>query len=234
MKLIQRAKYFFRFVLSNRRRKYGTVFDGQESFSSNFQDVAVFNLFGGKKSGTYIEIGSQDPIKCSNTFALEINHNWRGLSFEIDDEYVNFFNWCRKNTCIKGDATTHDYVKIFSKHELPQTIDYLQLDIDPPSASLATLKSLPFDRFTFSFIAFEHDSYQFGEDVAKAQRQILSSAGYVLLAQDVSHSGGPFEDWWISADLAQSMTQFGRLPLSNLDGARLAKLLRNPTNEEVQ
>lgn len=221
----QLAKYFLRFVLSNRRKKYGTHIHGEEIFSANFQDLAVINLFKRKKAGTYIEIGAQDPVKRSNTYALEVNYAWNGLSFELEPEYVYFFNRFRQNKCIEGDATKHHYAQLFKQHGLPKVIDYLQIDIDPPSASLKVLERIPFDEFRFSFIAFEHDTYQFGSQAAKAQRQILQSHGYVLLAMDASLDNKPFEDWWISKEYLAQLNLPTPLALANRDCEELALLL---------
>lgn len=217
MILVDLTKYFFRFILSDRRKRYGKTIDGEEIFSSNYQDLAVINLFKRKHGGTYVEIGAQDAVKRSNSYALEINYDWRGLSFEIDREYVRFFNWFRHNTCIEGDATKHDYAEIFNNHALPKIIDYLQIDIDPPEASLAVLKQIPFDQFSFSFITFEHDAYQFGQQTALAQRQILELNGYVPLALDVSQDDKPFEDWWVSQAIFAKLADKADLPLKNQD-----------------
>lgn len=218
-------KYFLRFVASNRRRKYGRTVAGEEIFSANYQDLAVINLFNQKRGGTYIEVGAQDAVKRSNTYALEVNYGWRGLSFEIDQEYVNFFNRFRRNKCIEGDATRHDYAKLFKDESLPTVIDYLQIDIDPPSASLAVLKQLPFDAFKFSFITFEHDAYQFGQETATEQRSILSSKGYSPFALDVSQDQKSFEDWWVSEEMCQTLELIQPLPLKNRDCKELALLL---------
>lgn len=198
MNPVQLTKYLLRFVLQDRRKKYGTHVEGEEIFSANFQDLAVINLFQRKRSGTFIEVGSQDPVKRSNTYALEVNYGWRGLSFEIDPECVNFFNRFRQNPCLAGDATTQDYAKLFKSNSLPETIDFLQIDIDPPSASLEVLKRMPFEQYQFSFIAFEHDRYQFGPEIAKEQREFLTARNYMPLALDASVDGRPIEDWWIN------------------------------------
>ncbi len=227
MNPIQLAKYFLRFIASDRRKKYGSIIDGEEVFSSNYQDLAVINLFQQKRDGYYIEIGAQDPVKRSNTYSLETNYGWRGLSFEIDPEYVSFFNQFRKNKCIPGDATKHDYKKLFHENSLPPVIDYLQVDIDPPSASLAVLKKIPFDTTTFSFITFEHDSYKFGSDAAHEQRDILQNLGYRALAIDTSQDGKPFEDWWISADLANRLQLAAELPFVGHDCKDIALSLSN-------
>ncbi len=216
------VKYFLRFVASNRRKKYGRLINGEEVFSSNYQDLAVINLFERKRGGTYVEIGAQDAVKRSNTYALEVNYGWHGLSFEIDPEYVHFFNRFRHNKCIEGDATLHDYAKLFKDESMPTVIDYLQIDIDPPSASLAVLKQMPFDAYTFSFITFEHDSYQFGPETAAEQRSILSANDYIPFAIDVCQNGKSFEDWWVNREMSETLGLKDPLPFKNRDCQELA------------
>lgn len=225
MNTLQTLKYFFRFVLSNRRKKYGNVVDGQEIFSSNFQDLAAINLFQHKKAGWYLEVGAQDPIKRNNTYTLELNHDWRGVSFEIDTEYVAFFNRTRKNPCVAGDATAINYAKVLASLQAPRVIDYLQIDIDPPSASLAVLQQMPFDEHQFSFITFEHDTYQFGPDIAEQQRRLLEARGYVLLAKDATQDGHALEDWWVSAEVAQTTLKHLALPIVGRECKDLAREL---------
>lgn len=197
MKIKTYFKYTCRFILSNRLKKYRTIIDSFESFSSNLQDLAVATIFNYKKKGYYVEIGSQDPIKRNNTFALEKNYLWSGLSFELDQQYVDFFNWSRKNICIQGDATKQNYQKIFDENKMPNQIDYLQIDIDPPIASLTALKALPHSQYRFTFITFEHDAYKVGNEIADQQRKVLFDLGYVILAKNVMSNEKIFEDWWI-------------------------------------
>lgn len=222
MNTLQTLKYFCRFVLSNRRERYSRIVDGEEIFSANDQDLAVINLFQRKKEGWYVEVGAQDPIKRNKTYTLEQNHDWKGVSFEIDAEYVAFFNRARRNPCIEGDATRVDYVAILQSLEAPKVIDYLQIDIDPPSASLAVLHQIPFDQYEFSFITFEHDSYQFGSEVADQQREFLQARGYVLLAKDATQNNQPLEDWWVSHHVSQTTLKHLKLPLHRWECKDLA------------
>jgi hypothetical protein len=223
MKIESYLKYLLRFVLSNRKKKYALEVHGLESFSCNLQDIAVTSLLNGKSDGFYIEIGAQDPIKRSNTYALEKNFLWRGLSFELDQEYVDFFNWSRANTCIVGDATQHDYASLFEQHNAPTQIDYLQVDIDPPGASLDALKALPHQDYRFTFITFEHDTYAFGDDIAQKQRQFLLDHGYLLLAKNVMADQRAFEDWWIDP-LSALPASIKTMPV--IDGADYSEVVR--------
>jgi len=48
---------------------------------SNEQDI-IINLFKGKKNGTFLDIGANDGVTFSNTFALAKSYGWTGLLVE--------------------------------------------------------------------------------------------------------------------------------------------------------
>ena len=167
-----------------------------DSPSQASQDSFVMNMLEWKKHGHYVEIGAYDPIELSNTYILEKQYGWKGISFDIKE--VDFSN--RSNLFMQLDATQSDYEDIFKKNNMPTTIDYLQLDIDPAPNTLAALKRIPFDEYKFSVITFEHDSYRGHESVAVESRKILQDKGYKLLIKNVGNPD-PYEDWYIHPEL---------------------------------
>jgi hypothetical protein len=226
-KIIARFKYILRFVLSDRRRKYLKHIAGEKTYSQAGQDVLAILANKRKRDGFYIEFGAQDPIKDNNTFLLESDYGWRGLSFELKEELVSYFNWSRKNLCIQGDAAEFDYKELFLKHNVPRVVDYLQVDIEPAEASLEVLKKLPFDSYQFSVITFEHDRYSSGDAVRNESRTFLESKGYVLLAKDIKHDGTEFEDWWIRLEKVKINHRL-MLPLKSLSSLEaIRKILEN-------
>ena len=50
-----------------------------------------------KKNGVYVELGSSHPINGNNTYTLESNYGWTGLSIDIEEKMCNEFNNIRKN-----------------------------------------------------------------------------------------------------------------------------------------
>jgi len=158
-------------------------------------------MLNNKREGFYVEIGAYHSTDGSNTYMLEKEHGWTGISFEIVQDRVNEFNLNRVNKCYIGDATVFDYESLFDRLSLPKQIDYLQIDIDPAEASLMTLLALPLEKYRFSTITFEHDLYMNPDNMAikDRQKELLSGLGYELVRENVTepHYGLPFEDWWI-------------------------------------
>lgn len=180
-------------------------FKGSKSVEKNrsqaFQDLFVLSILNGKKNGTYVEIGGDHPINISNTYLLETDFDWYGISFELNADKVQYYNSIRKNPCICTDATRANYREIFSKHNLPKTIDYLQVDIEPAWQTLEALKKLPLDEYSFSVITYETDLYNGGEQASVESHKLLADYGYKLVVKNVANQGFPYENWYVKPDL---------------------------------
>jgi hypothetical protein len=198
------AKYFLRYMLRPKAMFSRRTICGQRSYADAGQDLFTSLLHDKKHSGTYVEIGAQDPIKNSNTYLLETEFQWRGISFERRKDFYLFFNWKRQNPCVQADATTFDYASEFRRINMPSNIDYLQVDIEPSESTLAALKKIPHDNYRFSTITFEHDIYQSGMHSMIESRRFLRERGYFLFAENVKIRGLPFEDWWIDPNIFKS------------------------------
>ncbi len=169
-----------------------------KSNSRENQDLFILYVLNKKNNGTYIELGANHPITDSNTYLLEKEFNWKGISFEIDVALVNTFNIIRKNPCIIADATTVDYTQLFEFCNISNHIDYLQLDIDPHQNTFKALNLIDFSKYEFSIITYEHDLYRGGEKEREESRKILDSYGYTRIMSDVMHDDLVFEDWYIN------------------------------------
>jgi hypothetical protein len=182
-------------------------FKGIEKIKNNqsqvFQDMFVLMALNGKTKGKYLEIGAHEPIVHSNTYILEKYFDWEGISLEIDSNLVNKFNGTRDNFCLLQDATNADYDKILSDANLGTDWDYLQLDCEPPSNTFSALQQIPFEKYRFAIITYEHDYYCDETKLYRDKsRKYLESKGYELAVDNISSDdNSPFEDWWVHPDL---------------------------------
>lgn len=169
-----------------------------KSNSRENQDLFILYVLNKKRNGIYVEIGANHPITDNNTFLLESEFDWKGVSIEWNVNLCNLFNLIRKNPCIAVDATTTDYDMVFQLNKFPSNIDYLQLDVDPPSNTLKALKLIDFNKYSFSVITYEHDLYAGGKLEREESRNILESYGYTRVISDVMHKDLTFEDWYVN------------------------------------
>ena len=187
------------------------------NYSEVFQDVFVLQCLDGKKEGTYLEIGAAGPVSGNNTYLLEKEFGWTGLSIDYgyddwDDSVVitcdnqsfsksgfkkywdEKWHKDRDQPLLLTNAITCDWKNILNN----TIIDYLQVDIDPPGGTYECLERLPFNTVDFKVITYEHDAYAEPEWRIKS-RKFLESKGYVLIAGNISKEyGSPFEDWWVN------------------------------------
>jgi hypothetical protein len=168
----------------------------------------VLEVLDNKREGHYVELGAFHSTQGSTTYKFETEFDWKGVSFEIIDEFHKEITANRKNPCMLGDATKFNYTKYFEENNFPNQIDFLQVDIDAgydnlgravgnPSLSLLGLLAIPLNTYRFSVISFEHDTlieYK-NEAMRDAQREILNALGYSLVVRL------PHEDWWVDPNV---------------------------------
>lgn len=175
----------------------------EQNYSQVYQDICVLTLLDGKRNGTYLEIGSADPYHGSNTALLE-EFGWTGIGIELKEQDANAHKAYRKNLVLCENALESDYDAILAQISPDsKVIDYLQVDIEPAKNTFMALVLLPFNKYKFRFITYEHDHYT---DITQSYRQksrmFLESLGYKILVNDVVPFGEySFEDWWYHPDL---------------------------------
>ena len=184
----------------------------EQNYSEAYQDMFVLTLFGGKKNGSYVEIGSGHPTYGNNTYLLEKDYGWNGVSLDISEQFVAQHNQERKHTCLLKDATTVNYEPFLSGLGFDKDIDYLQIDCDPPEVSYKVLLSIPFDTRRFGVITFEHDHYADPNGGYREKaRNYLAAYGYQLVAGNISpDKDRPYEDWYVHPDII-NIDMFGAL-----------------------
>lgn len=179
------------------------------NYSQSMQDIFALTVTKGKSKGSYLEIGSADPIECNNTYLLEKYFGWKGISIDIDDRLCNKFRLLRENKCYTANALEFDYSIVYEQfgHE----VDYLQVDCEPSNVSLMILKKVLTDTdITFKCITFEHDGY-LGGTAMEESRKFLQERGYVLAVPNVHFDEtGNYEDWWIHNSVLKDYSMVSR------------------------
>jgi len=187
----------------NEMARYKFPFSNIESIKENnskhFQDMFVLSCFDGKTKGSYLEIGSGDPLIHNNTALLE-SFGWKGISIDNNPALCYKFKEKRSNTVICVDATDISYSDLLNIHSMDHIIDYLQIDCD--EASTTILKNIPFETVKFGVITFEHDSYRLGTAQRDEVRKYLEGYGYILTVPNVAFNEScAYEDWYIHPDV---------------------------------
>ena len=65
--------------------------------SASGQDRFIVALLDGQRDGFFVDVGSDEPVRQSNTRALERDYGWHGLCIEADAAKV--FALARRRTC---------------------------------------------------------------------------------------------------------------------------------------
>lgn len=171
------------------------------NYSQAYQDLFVLMANKGKQAGYFLEIGCADPFKNNNTYLLEKDFYWRGISIDIDFAVIQRFRKERPGPSYNSDALKLDYSQVLKENNAPKVIDYLQIDCDPPTVSLEILKRIPFNEYKFNAITFEHDFYA-DPTIREQSRAYLRAHNYELIVSDVAFTvGKSFEDWWVHASV---------------------------------
>lgn len=169
-----------------------------KSYSQASQDRFAYEIIG--DTGTYLEIGANNPIAINNTYALECA-GWTGLSVDNSGESMEAFEKHRKNFFYLTDAAApQNWQAALAQAGLPtDRIDYLSADID--FSTLEFLRNFPLSDVRFRVITVEHDVYRNGKAHQDAILDIMRSNGYYILCSDVCDQGLSFETWAVDPKL---------------------------------
>ena len=64
------------------------------SWSQEGEDMILHRIFGGKKSGFYVDVGAHHPKRFSNTYFFYC-HGWRGINIDAMPGRMKLFNQWR-------------------------------------------------------------------------------------------------------------------------------------------
>lgn len=171
------------------------------NYSQIGQDIFVVQTLKEKKDGLFLDIGSAGPTIINNTYLLEKQYNWTGISIDLNEDYqTEWKNSDRKSQFLLQNALTTNYDEILSNLLLKNNrdrIDYLTMDLEPPELTLEVLYKLPLDKYRFSVITFEHDFYRNNQHILEASRHHFNKFNYKLAVSNIANQ----EDWWIDGTL---------------------------------
>jgi hypothetical protein len=212
MEFLNISQYLHTYYTKDKHVNLRWPFPGSETieknYSQSYQDMFVLTALKGKKKGKYLEIGAAEPFYGNNTALLETQFDWTGVSLEIMEHLVKDFESARRNKILQVDATKVNYLELLDSMDEGTDWDYLQVDCDPPSATYDILTKIPFDKYRFATITYEHDYYADPEgDYRTKSREYLTSKGYVLVAGNIAPDlKRPYEDWWVHPELVDKET----------------------------
>jgi hypothetical protein len=176
--------------------KFNNYQNINQNYSQAGQDLFVLSAFDGKKNGSYLDLGCSHPTHINNTWMLEKDFEWFGLSIDIDNGLINSHKQVRKNPSLNLDCTKLDFFEIINHYDNKNYIDYLSLDLEPAKITYECLLTIPFNEISFGIITYEHDYYRFGEEYEINSRKILESFGYKRICSGISDNNSRFEDWY--------------------------------------
>lgn len=230
--------YAFRMYDKSMYNRLRYKFPGSRSIERNYaqvyQDLFILSVLDGRTNGTFLEVGGAGPFLGNNTYLLEKEFGWKGVSIEYEKKFVDEYRAVRPTKVLHEDALKIDYTKMMDENFHNNVIDYLQLDIEPARNTYECLLKIPFDKYKFRVITYEHDYYA---DVTRSyrekSREYLKSQGYVLLVNDLSPDGiCNFEDWWVHPDLVSKQLMDKMCDITS--GAKAATdYMLSGTKEEV-
>jgi hypothetical protein len=172
-----------------------------KSFSQNKQDIFVLEQTNFLKNGLFVDIAAGHPQYINNTFLLESEYQWDGISIEIDSKFAT--EWKSRNSLfLNEDAFKIDYTQIFNnllkKHNKNNfCFNYLSLDLEPPDLTNKLLHILPLKTYKFDVITYEHDFYRVGNKYKIDAKDYLYSMGYKIIKENLEHDGHIYEDWYV-------------------------------------
>ena len=175
-------------------------------YSQLGQDKLIDDYLKGKRDGYFLDIGCCYWDYMSNTCFFEKERGWKGIGVDLMDKYADGWNINRPNSIFHvGNAVETDYQKLLDDNNAPMVIDYLSIDVDPPTTlSLESLYVVFKSDRKFNVITFEND---YGGDVEcnftrpgtkDASRAFLTERGYVLTGEIYTRNGTYLvDDFWV-------------------------------------
>lgn len=149
------------------------------------QDKFVIDSLHGKRNGTFLDVGCHHFQNLSNTFFLEKELGWRGIGIDMNDNYRSGWLTNRSSIFICQNALTVDYGALLKEHNMPDIIDYLTVDLEPPSVTLQGLYKVFESGYSFNVITFETDAHRIDlPSIKEESRSFLKDKGFILIREE--------------------------------------------------
>lgn len=149
-----------------------------------------------------MDLGCNHPTYINNTYVLERDYGWSGVSVDIDPASVAQHAALRSSTALVKDCTglTAPDFDQFIQIAGTDRFDYLSLDLEPAESTLKCLLSIPMERVEFSLITFEHEFFRYadGERYRSESRRFLEGHGYRLICKNIANDNCVYEDWYFN------------------------------------
>ena len=103
-----------------------------------------------------------------------------------------------------NDAFDLNYHDIKSEFSLPERINYLSCDIEPPKNTYNILTKVINEGLEFDFISYEHDKYNSGDKYEQLYENFLLGQNYKIAIKDVysrSKKYKIYETWFVNKDI---------------------------------
>ena len=158
------------------------------------------------------------------------------MGLELDPDMVKNYNEHRKNKSLLQNALEADYDNLLTEYCGVTDVDYLQVDIKTSEETYQALQRIPFDKYRFAVITYEHDDYvDTTQSYKQKSRDFLFSKGYLLAIPDVAPIDGySFEDWWIHPDLIDITRVWSMNRLAKIDWGNTTLEQRDRIYNNVQ
>lgn len=114
----------------------------QNSRGKFFQDVAALFFSGKKRNGFFVEVGTGDGERLSNTFMLERSYGWKGVLFEPNRQFGDSIRKCRSaildcRAAFSCDNKTLNFIENSSAGELSTLSQYAEDEQVSPQSQYA-------------------------------------------------------------------------------------------------
>jgi FkbM family methyltransferase len=210
-------------------------------YSQANQDRWVYEVLSHKTNGFYVDIGAYDGIQTSNTYIFEKYLDWKGICIEPNatayqnlitnrnsknimcalSDYDGFCNFLGDKIIDKNNANTPCFTleTILTENSAPKQIDYISIDVEGHEYDI--LKNFDFGKWNIKLMTIEHNLYIEGSIYKDKIYELMTQNNFIRIVEDVvcldsnpAYFNKIYEDWYISSEFYNSLTEEVKLKIS--------------------